>query len=255
MVEAFSKGRDVTITKNMIEQIKNSLTEADKKYIALTGEFFNKRSRDAKKSVDMQLYGISNIESGYYFPLKVSSDKIYTQAGQNNHDINQYVLEMGMNKSVKPKAANKLVIDGVDNIIANHTRNMSLYYGYAIPLTAYNRITNKQVPTLAGHDTTTNMRGEIQKIDPDFEKYMDNLWKDMQGIGIHEKGFITNMASKIRWAGANAALGANPKVLVTQTLSLAGALSEFDAKYVAKGTSHFFGEENKIDLAKYSSLM
>ena len=255
MVEAFSKGRDVTITKNMIEQIKNSLTEADKKYIDLTGEFFNKRSRDAKKSVDMQLYGISNIENGYYFPLKVSSDKIYTQAGQNNHDINQYVLEMGMNKSVKPKAANKLVIDGVDNIIANHTRNMSLYYGYAIPLTAYNRITNKQVPTLAGHDITTNMRGELQKIDPDFEKYMDNLWKDMQGIGIHEKGFITNMASKIRWAGANAALGANPKVLVTQTLSLAGALSEFDAKYVAKGTSHFFGEENKKDLAKYSSLM
>ncbi len=255
MVEAFSKGRDVTITKNMIEQIKNNLTEADKKYIALTGEFFNKRSRDAKKSVDMKLYGISNIESGYYFPLKVSSDKIYTQAGQNNHDINQYVLEMGMNKSVKPKAANKLVIDGVDNIIANHTRNMSVYYGYAIPLTAYNRITNKQVPTLAGHDTTTNMRGEIQKIDPDFEKYMDNLWKDMQGIGTHEKGFITNMASKIRWAGANAALGANPKVLVTQTLSLAGALSEFDAKYVAKGTSHFFGEENKKDLAKYSSLM
>lgn len=255
MVEAFSKGRDVTITKNMIEQIKNSLTEADKKYIALTGEFFNKRSRDAKKSVDMQLYGISNIENGYYFPLKVSSDKIYTQAGQNNHDINQYVLEMGMNKSVKPKAANKLVIDGVDNIIANHTRNMSLYYGYAIPLTAYNRITNKQVPTLAGHDITTNMRGELQKIDPDFEKYMDNIWKDMQGIGIHEKGFITNMASKIRWAGANAALGANPKVLVTQTLSLAGALSEFDAKYVAKGTSHFFGEENKKDLAKYSSLM
>lgn len=255
MVEAFSKGRDVTITKNMIEQIKNSLTEADKKYIALTGEFFNKRSRNAKKSVDMQLYGISNIENGYYFPLKVSSDKIYTQAGQNNHDINQYVLEMGMNKSVKPKAANKLVIDGVDNIIANHTRNMSLYYGYAIPLTAYNRITNKQVPTLAGHDMTTNMRGELQRIDPDFEKYMDNLWKDMQGIGIHEKGFITNMASKIRWAGANAALGANPKVLVTQTLSLAGALSEFDAKYVAKGTSHFFGEENKKDLAKYSSLM
>ena len=255
MVEAFSKGRDVTITKNMIEQIKNSLTEADKKYIDLTGEFFNKRSRDAKKSVDMQLYGISNIENGYYFPLKVSSDKIYTQAGQNNHDINQYVLEMGMNKSVKPKAANKLVIDGVDNIIANHTRNMSLYYGYAIPLTAYNRITNKQIPTLAGHDITTNMRGELQKIDPDFEKYMDNLWKDMQGIGIHEKGFITNMASKIRWAGANAALGANPKVLVTQTLSLAGALSEFDAKYVAKGTSHFFGEENKKDLAKYSSLM
>ena len=59
------------------------------------------------------------------------------------------------------------------------------------------------------------------------------------------------MASKIRWAGANAALGANPKVLVTQTLSLAGALSEFDVKYVAKGTSHFFGEENKKDLQPF----
>lgn len=254
VLEAFSKGRDINITRDTIKEIKSLLTATDNEYIDIVDNFFNKMSKDAKRETDTQLYGITNIEDGYYFPIKVSKDKIYTEAGQRNLDINQYILDMGMNKSVKPNASNKIVIDGVDNIISKHINDMSLYYGFAIPLTAYNRIMNKQI--LVGDvDTTSNIRSEIQKIDSDFEGYMNRLWQDIQGIQRGERGFISNILSKIRWAGANAALGANPKVLVTQTLSLASALAEFNPKYVVKGLGHFFGEKNKLDLAKYSSLM
>lgn len=254
VLEAFSKGRDINITRDTIKEIKSLLTATDNEYIDIVDNFFNKMSKDAKRETDTQLYGITNIEDGYYFPIKVSKDKIYTEAGQRNLDINQYILDMGMNKSVKPNASNKIVIDGVDNIISKHINDMSLYYGFAMPLTAYNRIMNKQI--LVGDvDTTSNIRSEIQKIDSDFEGYMNRLWQDIQGIQRGERGFISNVLSKIRWAGANAALGANPKVLVTQTLSLASALAEFNPKYVVKGLGHFFGEKNKLDLAKYSSLM
>ena len=254
VLEAFSKGRDINITRATIREIKSLLTATDNEYIDIVDNFFNKMSKDAKKETDTQLYGITNIEDGYYFPIKVSKDKIYTEAGQRNLDINQYILDMGMNKSVKPNASNKIVIDGVDNIISKHINDMSLYYGFAIPLTAYNRIMNKQI--LVGDvDTTSNVRSEIQKIDSDFEGYMNRLWQDIQGIQRGERGFISNVLSKIRWAGANAALGANPKVLFTQTLSLASAIAEFNPKYVVKGLGHFFGEKNKLDLAKYSSLM
>ena len=254
VLEAFSKGRDINITRATIREIKSLLTATDNEYIDIVDNFFNKMSKDAKRETDTQLYGITNIEVGYYFPIKVSKDKIYTEAGQRNLDINQYILDMGMNKSVKPNASNKIVIDGVDNIISKHINDMSLYYGFAIPLTAYNRIMNKQI--LVGDvDTTSNVRSEIQKIDSDFEGYMNRLWQDIQGIQRGERGFISNVLSKIRWAGANAALGANPKVLFTQTLSLASAIAEFNPKYVVKGLGHFFGEKNKLDLAKYSSLM
>ena len=254
VLEAFSKGRDINITRATIREIKSLLTATDNEYIDIVDNFFNKMSKDAKRETDTQLYGITNIEDGYYFPIKVSKDKIYTEAGQRNLDINQYILDMGMNKSVKPNASNKIVIDGVDNIISKHINDMSLYYGFAIPLTAYNRIMNKQI--LVGDvDTTSNIRSEIQKIDSDFEGYMNRLWQDIQGIQRGERGFISNVLSKIRWAGANAALGANPKVLFTQTLSLASAIAEFNPKYVVKGLGHFFGEKNKLDLAKYSSLM
>ena len=255
VLEAFAKGNDVTITADMITQIKDSLTEADKAYLEVVDNFFNKISKQAKKETDQKLYGITNIEEGYYFPLKVSSDKIYTEAGQNNLNVNQYILDLGMNKSTKPHASNKIVIDGIDNIISNHLQNLSLYYGYAVPLTAYNRIMNRQVMEFEGADSTSNMRGEIQKIDVDFEGYMNRLWQDVQGIRRSDKGFVSSLLSKIRWAGANSALGANPKVLVTQTLSLAAGISEFNPKYVAKGMGHFFGEKQKLELAKYSSLM
>lgn len=253
--EAFSKGKDVRITREMIAEIKEKLTNADKTYIELTHKFFNENSRNAKTEVDEQLYGITNVEDGNYFPLKVSNDKIYTQAGQVNTNTNQYILNLGINKSVKTDANNKLVIDGVDNIIANHVKEMSMYYGYAIPLTAYNRIMNKQIDSFEGADTTTNMRGEISKIDSTFEKYMNQLWKDIQGIGDKQRGFIDNALSYIRWAGSSSALGLNPKVLVTQTLSLAAAVAEFNPKYIAKGMGHFFGEKHKAELAKYSPLM
>lgn len=254
-LEAFAKGKDITITADMIAQIKDSLTEADKTYLEVVDNFFNKISKQAKKETDQKLYGITNIEEGYYFPLKVSSDKIYTEAGQNNLNVNQYILDLGMNKSTKPHASNKIVIDGIDNIISNHLQSLSLYYGYAVPLTAYNRIMNRQVMEFEGADSTSNMRGEIQKIDVDFEGYMNRLWQDVQGIRRNDKGFVSSLLSKIRWAGANSALGANPKVLVTQTLSLAAGISEFNPKYVAKGMGHFFGEKQKLELAKYSSLM
>lgn len=253
-LQAFAKGKDVEITRDTIKEIKEQLTALDKEYLDLVDIFFNKMSKEAKTDTDKQLYGITNVENDYYFPIKVSKDKIYTEAGQNDQNINQYILNMGMNKTIKPNASNKIVIDGIDNIIAKHINDMSLYYGFAIPLTAYNRIMNKQV-LVNDTDTTSNIRSEIQKIDTTFENYMNRLWQDIQGIQRGERGFISNVLSKIRWAGANAALGANPKVLVTQTLSLASSLSEFNPKYIVKGLGHFFGEKNKLDLAKYSSLM
>jgi hypothetical protein len=254
MRDAFSKGKDVKITQDTIFAIQKTFTNADIEYLKLVDQFFNKISKNAKQDTDKKLYGISNVENGYYFPIKVSSDKIYTEAGQNDQNINQYILNLGMNKTIKPKASNKIVIDGIDNVISNHLQSLSLYYGYAVPLTAYNRIMNKQVDVI-GIDTTANMRGELQKIDTSFNDYMDKLWKDVQGIKRSDGGFASWILSRIRWAGANAALGLNPKVLVTQTTSLASAVSEFNAKYIAKGMGHFFGEAQKLELSKYSPLM
>ena len=251
--ESFAKGQDIRVTQELIDSIKKSLTEADKQYLKVVNKFFNELSKNAKAETDNKLYGITNIEDGYYFPLQVSKDKIFTEAGQNNQDINQYVLSMGMNKSTKTNANNKLVIDGIDNIIVKHINNMAMYYGFAVPISAYNRIMNKQIKN-SGLDNTTNIRSEIMKFDTEFESYMNKLLRDVQGIG-KEKSVVGSVLSKIRWATANSALGANPKVLVTQTTSLASGLSEFSAKYISKGMAHFFGEKEKLDLSKYSALM
>lgn len=253
MKEAFKQGKDIVITQDDIDDIKRNLTEADKQYLELVDKFFNVVSKDAKTKTDKALFGVTNVEDGYYFPLKVSDDKIYTQAGQN-YDTNQYILDLGMNKSVKPKASNKLVIDGIDSILANHLEGLSLYYGFAQPLTAYNRIMNKQVSTPDETDHSTNIRGAIRGFDTHFEDYMNKLWQDVQGIR-NKNDLLSNTMSYFRWAGSTSALGLNPKILFTQSLSLASAMSEFDFKYIAKGMMHFFGEKHKKDLAKYSSLM
>lgn len=251
MKKALDKGVEIKVTEEMLSNIEKQFTQADREYIELVKTFFNENSRKAKQEVDFALYGVSNVEDGDYFPLKVSKDKIYQEIVDNN--IFQVVLNFGFNKTVKPNSSNMIVIDGVDNILAEHIRNMSLYAGYALPLSAYNKIMNKQI--MSENGTTNNMYGSVGKIDSNFQAYMKKLWLDIQGITTAEKGWFSKLMSRIRWATASSALGLNPKVLLTQTLSLASAQTEFNPKYIVKGMKHFFGEKEKLEIAKYAPLM
>ncbi len=256
MKKALDKGVEIKVTEEMLSNIEKQFTQADREYIDLVKTFFNENSRKAKQEVDIALYGVSNVEDRDYFPLEVSSDELF-QETTDKGNINQSVLNFGFNKTVKPNSSNMIVIDGVDNILAEHIRKMSLYVGYALPLNAYNKIMNRKVVLENG--SGINMHSAAGKIDSGFKGYMDKLWLDVQGLNTKNlksvDKFFGKLMSRIRWATANSALGLNPKVLLTQTLSLASAQTEFNPKYIVKGMKHFFGEKEKIEMAKYAPLM
>ena len=52
---------------------------------------------------------------------------------------------------------------------------MSIYHGYAVPITTYNRVMNKRIDG-------KNLHNEIAKINSGFKEYMNNLLLNIQGI-------------------------------------------------------------------------
>lgn len=215
---ALNKGEDFSITPETITQIENSLTEVDKKFIELTRQFFDEMARTAKHDTDMALFGISNVGEENYIPIRVASDEIYKQVGNESLSFNDLfsVYSPSFNKDVKPNAKNKIVVENILDIVNRHTKQMAAYYGLAIPVKSFNRIYNKKL------ENGSKLRTEIAKVDSGFEDYVGKLLADLQG-NIKQRSGIDKLVSKIRGLGAKAALGLNLKVLANQFVSLPAA--------------------------------
>ena len=215
---ALNKGEDFSITPETITQIENSLTEVDKKFIELTRQFFDEMARTAKHDTDMALFGISNVGEENYIPIRVASDEIYKQVGNESLSFNDLfsVYSPSFNKDVKPNAKNKIVVENILDIVNRHTKQMAAYYGLAIPVKSFNRVYNKKL------ENGSKLRTEIAKVDSGFEDYVGKLLADLQG-NIKQRSGIDKLVSKVRGLGAKAALGLNLKVLANQFVSLPAA--------------------------------
>ena len=215
---ALNKGEDFSITQDTITQIENSLTEVDKQFIELTRQFFDEIARTAKHDTDMALFGISNVGEENYIPIRVASDEIYKQVGNESLSFNDLfsVYSPSFNKDVKPNAKNKIVVENILDIVNRHTKQMAAYYGLAIPVKSFNRVYNKKL------ENGSKLRTEIAKVDSGFEDYVGKLLADLQG-NIKQRSGIDKLVSKVRGLGAKAALGLNLKVLANQFVSLPAA--------------------------------
>lgn len=229
--DALAEGVDVQIDYSTLDKIKESLTDVEKEFIKLSKEFFDKISKDAKYQTDMALYGISNVGEENYIPIRVADDQIYKQLGSNEISFSELfsVYNASFNKETKPNAKNKIVVENILDVINRHSKQMASYYGLAVPLKTLNRLYNKKL------EDGSKLSIEINKVDPEFERYISKLLGDLQGRG-NPRTTFDKVVGKIRGLGAKAALGLNLKVLANQFVSLpASHAIGVDYKNIMKG--------------------
>ena len=242
--DALAEGVDVQIDYSTLDTIKNSLSDTEKEFIKLSKEFFDKISKDAKYETDMALYGISNVGEENYIPIRVADDQIYKQLGGNDISFAELfsVYNASFNKETKPNAKNKIVVENILDVINRHSRQMASYYGLAVPLKTLNRLYNKKL------DDGSKLSIEINKVDPEFERYLSKLLGDLQGRG-NPRTTFDKIIGKIRGLGAKAALGLNLKVLANQFVSLpASHAVGVEYKHIMKGLGQAMSK--KTDYAK-----
>lgn len=242
--DALAEGVDVQIDYSTLDTIKNSLSDIEKEFIKLSKEFFDKISKDAKYETDIALYGISNVGEENYIPIRVADDQIYKQLGSNEISFSELfsVYNASFNKETKPNAKNKIVVENILDVINRHSRQMASYYGLAVPLKTLNRLYNKKL------DDGSKLSIEINKVDPEFERYLSKLLGDLQGRG-NPRTTFDKVIGKIRGLGAKAALGLNLKVLANQFVSLpASHAVGVEYKHIMKGLGQAMSK--KTDYAK-----
>lgn len=250
--DALAEGTDIQIDYTTLDKIKESLTDVEKEFIKLSKEFFDKISKDAKYQTDMALYGISNVGEENYIPIRVADDQIYKQLGSNEISFSELfsVYNASFNKETKPNAKNKIVVENILDVINRHSKQMASYYGLAVPLKTLNRLYNKKL------EDGSKLSIEINKVDPEFERYISKLLGDLQGRG-NPRTTFDKVVGKIRSLGAKAALGLNLKVLANQFVSLpASHAIGVDYKNIMKGFAQATARKTDYDkLTQYCPML
>ena len=250
--DALAEGVDIQIDYTTLDKIKDSLTDVEKEFIKLSKEFFDKISKDAKYETDMALYGISNVGEENYIPIRVADDQIYKQLGSNEISFSELfsVYNASFNKETKPNAKNKIVVENILDVINRHSKQMASYYGLAVPLKTLNRLYNKKL------DDGSKLSIEINKVDPEFERYISKLLGDLQGRG-NPRTTFDKVVGKIRSLGAKAALGLNLKVLANQFVSLpASHAVGVEYKNIMKGFAQATAKKTDFDkLTQYCPML
>jgi hypothetical protein len=223
----------LTDIENTRNNIYNAFDKTDLEFLEMAENFFNKTSSKIKYDADMNIFGYTNIQDGYYVPMirdRYSRMHGVTDARQSigsiitvyNKSFNQNLVENA--KALEGK--------NIMSIISDHADGLADYSELYLPLKAFDRIYNRAIVT---DDGITSIRRVLNNdVWNGTERYFKDLFADIQGQRDQRDNVVDNLVGSIRSAWVNSVLGANVKVVVTQTTSLAAATQVINAKYIAQ---------------------
>lgn len=232
-----------------VSKMFNEFTAEEKEYIKLVQKFFNEKATKLKVDTDMKVFGYTNIETGgNYFPINREASQLARTLGDEkivSDAINVY--NASFNKATRPGAKQSLFIKNVYQVVENHAKGVSAYYGLYVPLKAFNQVYNKRI----GTDYKTSLREITKSNFVGANDYIDKLFKDIQGFSAKTDTF----SKYFRWMRGNFAkfqLGLNPKTVLGQTSSYLMAGTYLDTSSLAKGLTMKTNTEQMYEYAPFT---
>ena len=252
--------------KQLENEIWNMLSEEQRAYIKLLEDVLNTTCRKWKIDTDTLMKGFSRVhERGYYFPsahngIAKTVDTTFYEGDRVGH--------LSLNKEAVEGARGELIIDGIDNVVLRHVRNMALYKNYAIVAENRSMLQNIDVGSVDGKGeriknvhqavtirTTSEEYGKYRGTD--MMKLLNTMSDDLQGAkraGQDEQSFLKDLVEEIRGNYARFQLGLNPKTLATQLSSLIAAGNILEYNCIVRGIKGFASKKTAQLVDKYCPL-
>ena len=237
-------------------EISSKLDDADKAFLKMAEDFFNKTSTEVKNEADMRIFGYTNIEDGYYVPM--IRDRYSRMQGVTDQRQSVGSIITVYNKSFNQNTVqNAKALEGknIMSIINDHADGLADYSELYIPLKSFDRVYNKAVMV----DGKTRSIREIlnNEVWNKTGSYLRDLFADIQGQNRKSDNVIDSMVGKLRSAWVNSVLGLNLKVVATQTTSFVAANQVIEAKYLMPAMKKFFGNQSELGARadKYSDII
>ena len=234
-------GKDVTgLTPEEIEQtakaarddLAKQFNETDMQFVAMLEKALNEDCKEIKRKTDTQRMGYSNVQEGYYYPIRRGYVASNVDSFNAQFEIDR-VSNASFNKDTVKGAKGELYIEPVTRVFERHVRGIAQYAGLSTFIDNYNMLYNIDIGD--NPNNVNNIRKTAEEAWKNNSQYIIKMLSDAQGIRKLDVG--DKIIQRIRGAYVKFALGANPKVWLTQTTSLLAATSVLDVENVVKGLS------------------
>lgn len=246
----------------LMGEIESTLTSEQKKYVDEMQKYLTEMGKKGNE-VSKKLYGMEIFKEEFYFPIKVKSEYLASQTGKTG-DPN--IKNRGMTKEVVPEAKDPLVLQGFDEVMADHINSMATYHAFVLPVEDLTRVLNYKPANYlkdengevilddagkpkadpdAAKDYSTLKAVIEDKYGEDAVKYIEQVIRDLNGGARRDAaaGILDRGLTAFKRASTMASLS----VLVQQPTSLIRAAAYIDPKYL-------FGNATIIDFKNHKEL-
>lgn len=229
-----SQSDGVVLTDKELSRIIGKLTKEQIAVADALQKFMNEVCAEWGNEISMKRFGYKAFGEQNYFPIK--SDENVTGDGEvKEKEKSLYrLLNMSFTKALTENANNRIVVDNIFDVFAQHTSEMAKYNALALPVLDAVRWFNykEKGEKVNGHFNTYGIKQSMEKaFGKDAQNYVNTFLQDINGadnVGRDSiaKGFFSN--AKI------ASVGFNLKVAALQPTSYLRASAVIDPKYLAK---------------------
>lgn len=234
---------------SIIKSMETFFTEEDRAFIEEVENFFNKVSKETKQKADLEILGYTNVLDEFYFPIARADTTIRSSVTDIKASIRsiQGVYSFSFNKDTRKNAKNELQVNDVFSTVWNHATNLSIYANMTVPIKNFDLIYNKNIGTTT--DVKTIRKVITDNIDAGAHNYLRKLMQDLQGNSPTGDGYVDKLFGWMRGKYATFQLGANLKVILSQTASYPTAFSVLDAASLLRA---FTMKPDYEEMSKYS---
>lgn len=250
------------LDETLMGDIASTLTAEQKAYVDEMQTYLTQLGKKDNE-VSRKLYGMEIFKEDFYFPIKVKSEYLASQTGKTG-DPN--IKNRGMTKEVVPEAKDPLVLQGFDEVMADHINSMATYHAFVLPVEDLTRVLNYKPANYlkdengevilddtgkpkadpdAAKDYSTLKAVIEDKYGADAVKYIEQVIRDLNGGARRDAaaGILDRGLTAFKRASTMASLS----VLVQQPTSLIRAAAYIDPKYL-------FGNSTIIDFKNHKEL-
>lgn len=219
------------LSKEQCEAITNLLTKEQKGYVEDMQKFLSETMGEKGNEVSMQLYGIKMFGEKNYFPIHIAGQfKAQAQESQAKAAAGfGSMSNAGFTHAQNPNAKAPFVLEGFNEVWADHVNEMSRYHGTVPALEDLRRVMNRSTYS----DSVSESQSIKQLMENHYGKeaveYFDNLYREANSGAITDK--LQKKSKKLLSLFRKNSVAYSLSVLIQQPASLVRAYAMIDKKY------------------------
>ena len=219
------------LSKAQCEAITNTLTKEQKAYVEDMQKFLSETMGAKGNEVSMMLYGIKMFGEKNYFPIHIDG-RFMAQAKESQAKAAAGFGTMsnaGFTHAQNPNAKAPFVMEGFNEVWADHVNEMSRYHGAVPALEDIRRVMNRSSYSDAYNDSMSVQTVMENAFGKDAVDYFDNLYREANSGAIQDK--LQRKSKKLLSLFRKGSVAYSLSVVIQQPSAIKRAYAMIDPKY------------------------